>query len=67
MSRRSLRAILFPDSVKPRPKPRKKTGGTARAQLADRDPKRGVTPLGAGAARGFMTTRQHKAAKKVWP
>jgi len=50
-----------------KPKVRKATGGSARAQLKERDPQRGVKPLGAGHERGFMTRRQHQAAKKVWP
>jgi hypothetical protein len=51
---------------RPKPRVRVKGKGTARAQLAARDPKRGVTPLGGGSM-GFLTQRQYKAAKKVWP
>lgn len=65
MARRSLLAVLFPDSY-PKPRVRKKTGGKARTQLEERFTPKGVTVLGSG-GRPFMTKRQYKAAKRVWP
>jgi hypothetical protein len=58
--------FAFPGRTRtPKPKLRKKTGGTARAQLAARDPNRGVTVLGSSLP--FMTRRSYRTAKRVWP
>jgi len=50
---------------KPKPKLRKKTGGTARKQLEDRQGT-AVTTLG-GRHPAALTVRAYKRSKKVWP